>query len=69
MGIPRELSNNRNASNFLFTSDSNIGPGDYEVKDKMTKSNAPSISFSVQGTKSNHQEKKQIEQYMKMFAN
>jgi len=55
MGIPRELSNNRKDSNFLFTSNNIIGPGDYDAKDSLTKSKSPVISFSVTGTKSNQQ--------------
>jgi len=68
MGIPREISHLRSNANFLFSSDNQVGPGDYDVKNQMTQKSSPKIGFSpmiqsVQGTfKSN--EKKIIDGYL-----
>lgn len=45
MGIPREVAHQNMASNFLFSSNSKIGPGDYNPDSSVIQKKAPAVTF------------------------
>jgi hypothetical protein len=45
MGIPREIAHQNFGSNFLFSSSTKVGPGDYNPDTSIIEKRAPAISF------------------------
>jgi hypothetical protein len=45
MGIPRDVARQNSFANFLFSSDSKIGPGDYNPNSMVTMKKAPVTTF------------------------
>jgi hypothetical protein len=45
MGIPREIAHQNFGSNFLFSSNTKVGPGDYNPDTSIIEKRAPAISF------------------------
>ena len=45
MGIPREIAQLADRSNFLFSSNNPKGPGDYSPETSQVKTTVPAISF------------------------
>lgn len=45
MGIPREIAHRNAGQNFLFSSGSKAGPGDYDPDTSLVTKKAPAIKF------------------------